>query len=147
MLSRLARQIGGLTILALVLLLAPIQAKASLIGLTISGKLGTHHHFAKTFPFVSPITVTPGATFTGGFNAPFTGTPWTVTVTFEADDFTIGLSSPGAANWVRSSSGAYLPITTVTLSGFPSSVSGFTLTRVRMFFHVSGPTLRLRGGL
>lgn len=47
-------------------------------------------------------------------------------MTFEADDFTVALSSPGAANWVGS--GPYLPIATVTLSGFPSSVPGFELT-------------------
>lgn len=124
MLSRVPRLLGSL--LALALSLAPGQAKATLFGLTISAKLGTHHHFAKRVPFDSPITISPGTTITGGFLAPFTGTPWTVTVTFEADDFTIGLSSPGAANWVGS--GPYLPITTVTLSGFPSSISGFILT-------------------
>lgn len=126
MLSRVPRLVGGLLLLALALPLAPGPAKATLIGLTISAKLGTHHHFAKRIPFASPITISPGAEITGGFVAPFTGTPWTVTVTFEADDFTIGLSSPGAANWVGS--GPYLPITTVTLSGFPSNIPGFTLT-------------------
>lgn len=126
MLLRMPRMVGGFLILALALSLAPGQAKATLIGLTISAKLGTHHHFAKRVPFASPITISPGTTITGGFVAPFTGTPWTVTVTFEADDFTIGLSSPGAANWVGS--GPYLPITTVTLSGFPGSIPGFTLT-------------------
>jgi len=127
MLCRMPRAVGGLAVVALSLLLAPIRANATLIGLTIYGKLGTHHHFAKTYPFVSPIVISPGATMTGGFVAPFTRTPWTVTVTFEADDFTISLSSPGAADWVRSGPD-YLPITTVTLSGFPSSIPSFTLT-------------------
>jgi hypothetical protein len=126
MLSRVIRLVGGILVLALALSLAPVQAQAALIGLMISAKLGTHHHFAKTFPFASPIVISPGEKITGGFVAPFTETPRTVTVTFEADDFTVGLSSPGAANWVGS--GPYLPITTVTLSGFPSSIPGFALT-------------------
>jgi len=109
-----------------VLAAVPVQANATLIGLTISARLGTHHHFARRVPFDSPVVISAGKEITAGFVAPFTGTPWTVTVTFEANDFTVGLSSPGAANWVGS--GPYLPITTVMLSGFPSSVPGFALT-------------------
>lgn len=47
---------GALVALAVV----PVRANATLIGLTISARLGTHHHFARGVPFESPVVISGG---------------------------------------------------------------------------------------